>query len=86
MDRDRIRVTAEAYGIRSRSWVRMIIRGAGIAAVLIGAYNLLLSPFLVSPEILTAYRSVVATVLVSSAPLLTDIVLMVVGAVVAWFI
>jgi len=86
MDRDRIRVTAEAYGIRSRGWVRTIIRGAGIVAVLIGAYNLLLSPLLISPEILTTYRNVVATVLVSSPPFFTDIALMVVGAVVAWFI
>jgi hypothetical protein len=86
MDRDRARVTAEAYGIRGRGWLRSGIRLLGIVAVLLGAYNLLLAPFLVTPELVTVYRDVAASLFVLPSPILADIALMAVGAVVAWFV
>jgi len=86
MDWQRIRVSMEAYGIRGKSWIRFIIRLLGIGAVLLGAYNFLVAPFLVTPEFFTAYRGISEVVLVAPSPFLSDIGLMVLGAVVAWFI
>jgi uncharacterized membrane protein len=76
----------EAYGIRGKGWIRSTVRLLGIAAVLLGAYNFLASPFLVTPEFFTTYREIAGIVLIAPSPILSDIGLMVIGAVVAWFV
>jgi len=86
MDRERARVTAEAYGIRGRGWLRTLVRLVGIAAVLVGACNFLLAPFLVTPPLFVAYRSLLGSVFVLPTAFFADIGLMVVGAVVAWIV
>jgi len=86
MDRERARVTAEAYGIRGRGWVRWGIRMLGIAAVLVGGYNVVFAPLLVTPELFTAYRAVIASLFVLPSPFVVDIALMALGATVAWFL
>ena len=40
MDVDRLKITAETTAIRGRGWMRLLLRLAGIAIVLIGAGNL----------------------------------------------
>jgi hypothetical protein len=76
----------EAYGIRSRGWIRHVIRLVAICAVIIGAYNFLLAPFLSTGAILTAYRDLLAPLFTSSSPLLADLAMMIGGAVVGWFV
>lgn len=86
MDWERARVSIEAYGIRSRGWIRHIVRLVAIGAVIIGAYNFLLAPFLSAGPLLTAYRDILGPLFTSSSPLLPDVALMVVGAVVGWLV
>lgn len=86
MDWERARVSLEAYGIRSRGWIRHIIRLVGIAAVIIGAYNFLLAPFLSAGALFTAYRDILGPLFTSSSPILPDVALMIGGAVVGWFV
>jgi hypothetical protein len=58
----------------------------GIGAVVLGAYNFLLEPFVVASVILPVYREVILGVLAVEATMLADIALMVVGAILAWII
>ena len=45
----------------------------------------LVEPFLVTPEFFSIYREVAEAILVAPSPVLSDIGLMAVGSVVAWF-
>lgn len=85
MDRERARITAEAYGIRSRGWLRAVLQVVGVAAVLVGAYNFLVAPYVVTGAVAPAYRDLAATVIAVPSQMLADILLMVIGAIVAWF-
>jgi hypothetical protein len=84
MDRERMAVTAESYGIRGRSLMRTAIQLLGVAAVLVGAFNYLLAPVVEAQAIITIYRTAAFDYLAFPSSMLADIALMVVGAIVAW--
>jgi len=86
MDRKRVRLSAEAYTIRGRGWVRLAVQLVGAAAMLIGAFNLLFADYVVWDAVLTVYRDVLGSVITYREDVLADIALMVVGAVLAWFV
>lgn len=50
MDGERLKITAEVAAIRGKGWLRLLIRLAGIAAVILGAVNLF------GVELWTQYR------------------------------
>lgn len=83
---ERLKVSAEAYAIRGRGLGRTAVQLLGIGAVLLGAYNFLLEPFVVASVILPIYREVFLGALAVEATMLADIALMVVGAILAWFV
>jgi hypothetical protein len=83
---ERLKVSAEAYAIRGRGLGRTAVQLLGIGAVVLGAYNFLLEPFVVASVILPVYREVILGVLAVEATMLADIALMVVGAILAWII
>jgi hypothetical protein len=86
MDRERIAVTAESYGIRSRGFLRTAVQVIGIVAVLVGAYNYLLAPIVATGPVATVYREVAFGQLAVASPMLADIALMAAGAIVAWIV
>lgn len=86
MDRERMAVAAESYGIRARSLMRTAIQLLGVAAVLVGAFNYLLAPVAEAGAIITIYRTAAFDHLAVPSAMLADIALMVVGAIVAWIV
>jgi len=60
---ERLKVSAEAYAIRGRGLSRTAVQLLGIGAVLLGAYNFLLEPFVVASVVLPIYREVILGVL-----------------------
>jgi hypothetical protein len=83
MDTERLRITGETAAIRGRAWLRLAIRLAGLALVLVGAANLF------GVELWTAYRSVWPAVVEPSEGQLVyaaDFAVAVVGAAVAHFV
>lgn len=83
---ERLKVSAEAYAIRGRGLSRTAVQLLGIGAVLLGAYNFLLEPFVVASVVLPIYREVILGVLAVEATMLADIALMVVGAILGWVV
>lgn len=83
---ERLKVSAEAYAIRGRGLSRTAVQLVGIAAVVIGAYNFLLAPAVVTGPVATIYRDVAGQFVRGQSAVLADIGLMAVGAVVAWFV
>jgi hypothetical protein len=55
MDREAAKVTAEVAAIRGKGWVRLLVRLAGLAAVIVAALNFF------GVETWTAYRTWLAT-------------------------
>jgi len=83
MDTERLKISGETVAIRGRAWVRLAVRLAGIALVVVGALNLF------GVEVWTAYRSVwPAVVEPSDGQLLyaADFAVAVVGAAIANFV
>lgn len=77
-------IPLEVAKIKARTYFRTLVRLAGLALILLGAYNLLLSPFYgtVSP----GYRQLGFVMLQEgSGYWIGDMVLIGLGAVVAWF-
>ena len=87
IDTERPRISLETVAIRTRGWIRLSLSLAGIALVLVGAWNLLLAPTLGTNPFLSEYRRFLLVLVVSDGGILhlADIVLVGVGAVVAWF-
>lgn len=91
MDTERWRVNAETAAIRGRTLVRSVVQVAGVVAVLLGAYNLLLYPS-VGETLWVGYRSVLPMVTAAGSSdgggiiAVSDVILMAVGAVLAWFV
>lgn len=83
-----IRTTLSIYYLRLRTQFKTVLRLIGLTAVLFGAYNMLIVPFLAT-ESWAPYR-VLGSVLVGtellSAVYLGDVALIAVGAVVVWWI
>ena len=86
MDRERLRTTAEVSAIRGRGWIRTILQLLGIAAVLVGAFNLILAQYVVTEAIFTGYRTVFAGVFTFQEATFADLVLLVAGAILAWVV
>lgn len=84
MDTERLKITAETAAIRGRGWLRLAVRLAGIALVLVAAGNFF------TVETWTAYRAWFATVIGEQSVLglgrVADFVAMGVGAAVAHFV
>jgi len=87
---ENVKLNAEIYGIRGRGWLRLLFQLLGIAMVALGGYNLLVprataAPFIrfytwVAPEIIYVNGDAFS----GSAILVADVVVIVVGAVVAY--
>jgi hypothetical protein len=77
--------TAEVWYLRLRSHTRTLVRLLAIVCVLVGAYNLLLVPVFETSTVAAAvYRPLVPVR--GDVEYVADIVLMTVGAVVAWWV
>jgi hypothetical protein len=86
MDWQRLRISAETTAIRVRSRVRLAIALVGIGLVLLGGYNLFGAP-LTDGVTLTFYRDVLVAVGLEEYAItyLAEVVVIAVGAVLAWF-
>jgi len=86
MDAERWKITAETAAIRGRGWLRLMVRLAGVAIVLVAAANLF------GIELWTGYRGLLDARTVVGEPargrivFVADIVAMAVGAAVAHFV
>lgn len=86
MDRERLRTTAEVSAIRGRGWLRTLLQLLGIAAVLVGAFNLILADFVVTDAIFTSYRGLLAGAFTFQEATFADLALLVAGAILAWVV
>lgn len=75
---ERVKVTLDVQWERSGAASRTLLRALGVGLVLLGAFNFFV-PFFGSEQVLTQYYSYLPG-------LLSEIALMAVGAVVAWFL
>jgi hypothetical protein len=80
-------LTLEIWGIRCRGWLRTGMRAFALAIVLLGGYNLLAAP-LVGEAFLSEYRSLWSAMYLAenSAYYLADLLILVLGTIVAWFV
>ncbi|RDZ65983.1 hypothetical protein C5B90_06445 [Haloferax sp. Atlit-12N] len=87
MDRESMKISAETTYIRSRGNLKLGIRLLGIAALIIGAHNMMLSE-ITGTLLFPFYRSLIEGVIFAQGGFMpfADILLMAVGAAVAWFI
>jgi hypothetical protein len=89
MDTERLKVTAEVGYLRIRGLVRTGIRFIGVLAVLLAAYNWLFWAPLGGEPFFTVYRSLLPLSGATAGATIihpADLVLMVVGAIIAWFL
>jgi len=85
MDIERLKLNAEIYGTKAKAKLRLILQIAGIALLLLGAYNLMIVPVL-QTELWAPYR-MFGAVYSSKEEVgfyLGDFVVMAVGAIVVW--
>lgn len=84
MDTERWRITAETTAIKGRGWLRLVLRLAGIALILVGAAALF------GADVWTAHRTVVDARVVVGDPrrvvFVADVVVMAAGAALANFV
>lgn len=75
----------EVAGLKLRNQIKFLVRIAGLALVLLGAYNMFLGP--VNGALFVEYRQLglIMSQQGQSAFFLSDVVVMAVGAVIAWF-
>jgi len=87
MDRQSMKITAETTYIRSRGNLKLGMRILGIAALIIGAHNMMLSG-VTGTLLFPVYRSLIDGAIFAQGGVISfaDILLMAVGAAVAWFI
>lgn len=86
--KDSTRTSLEIAAIRSRAKIKIIVWTVGILAVLVGAYNLFV-PSVVEAPAFRPYTNILPFVQVVADDIyfvLTDIFVMVVGAMAVWFI
>lgn len=81
------RYTAETWALRIRNWSRTLVRTVAIAAVALGAVNMLLAPF-IGGAYFEGYRTLLPVVTGAGEGIihLADVMLMAIGAVVAWIV
>jgi hypothetical protein len=84
MDVNRAAVTAEPYYIRAQSWLRLLVGIAGLGLLLLGIYNMF-APLLLDVTALRFYEQGWFVAFDRGAFFFEDIVVMAVGAVVAWW-
>jgi hypothetical protein len=84
---ERIKITLEVWGIRTRGHIRSTVRLIGLALAVLGAYNLLAIYAGASP-ILTGYRSLTSAIVIADLGIthFADFVLIAVGGMLAWFV
>ena len=87
MDVERLKVNIETAAVRTRGWARFGLSVVGVALVLVGAWNLLLAPTVGFDALFPEYRRFLSTLVVSDGGVvrLADVVLIGIGAIVAWF-
>lgn len=85
MDVSRAAVTAEPYYIRVRAWLRLLIAVAGLAILLLGMYNMF-GPLLLEREPWRVYQQGWLVVFDRGAFFVEDIVVMAVGAALAYWV
>jgi hypothetical protein len=86
MNWERLKISAQTTGIRLRARARLLTQLVGIAAVLLGAFNMLVVPAVGVEPVATAYRGLagVAAVGDRGVVVVADVGLMAAGAVVSW--
>jgi hypothetical protein len=86
MDFERVKLNAEIYGTRAKAKLRLVLQIAGIALVILGAYNLLIAPAM-QTELWAPYR-MFGSVYSSKEEVgfyIGDFVAMAAGAAVVWW-
>lgn len=86
MDLQKFKINAEIYGTRAKAKLRLILQIAGIALVILSAYNLLIAPAM-QTELWAPYR-MFGSVYSSKEEVgfyIGDFVLMAVGAAIVWW-
>jgi hypothetical protein len=86
MDWERVRITANIYGVKARARLRLLLQIAGIGLVFLGAYNLLIASA-AGFEVFAPYRiGIVAGGGEGNAIFFfSDVVVMAVGAAITWW-
>jgi len=83
MDTNELRFTARLLGLRAKTYLRFLTGIVGIALVSLGAFNMLVAP-VVNLTPLAPYRGIGVVVFERGAYYLGDILVIAVGAVLAW--
>jgi hypothetical protein len=84
MNLQRLKISLETAGIRARTRLRLLVQLAGIGLVVIGGLNLLIAPISTIDPVAQqiVYQPVQNSV--GLRPMHADVVLIAVGAIIAW--
>lgn len=79
-------IWAEVYWIRTRSWLQLLLQMGGVFLVLLGTYNMFVVP-LSDLVAFAPYRMWGVVVMADQGSYyLGDVLVMCIGAVIAWFV
>jgi len=86
MNWERAKITATTTAVRARAKLRVLVQLVGLAAIALGAWNMLVVPSAGVEPVAAGYRSVAGVAAVGDQAIvaIADVGLMAAGAMVAW--